>query len=229
MTFVEKKTSIAISDPGAASRPGRQRRSALLNARNSILLVMGAVAIGVLVQCGGGGSSSPSGGTTVTTVGVATTTTTTVPARIVLPAGMVCDPTPPPLRRVLPQMWRPRGNGWILDTKPQVMNVDNYCERTGQGSGSWCDTRIEGDSQREACDYLAVGQASDTGRWGPTWTYNGKPCDPPGAEPTTNCNNYPDNQFKAIARGSGLYEACASALAKVDPVQGERCGQVLVP
>jgi hypothetical protein len=199
-----------------------------LNARNSILLVMCAVAIGVLVHCGGGGSSTPSGGTTVTTVGV-TTTTTTVPAGIVLPAGMVCDPTPPPLKRVLPQMWRPRCDGWILDTKPQVMNVDSYCQRTGQGGGAWCDTRPEGDSQREACDYLAVGISSETGRWGPTWTYEGKPCDPPNQPGSSNCLNYPDNQFKAIAKGPGLYEACASALARVDPEQGERCGQVRVP
>ena len=177
-------------------------------------------------RCGSSSSTPPTSPTPVPTVAP---TAVPTPAGIVLPAGMVCDPTPPPLRRVLPQMWRPRGNGWILDTKPQVMNVDSYCQRTGQGGGAWCDTRIEGDPQRVACDYLAVGQASDTGRWGPSWTYDGKPCDPPGAEPTTNCNNHPDNQFQAIARGPGLYEACASALARVDPEQGERCGQVRVP
>jgi hypothetical protein len=175
------------------------------------------------------GSSSATPPTTPTPIPTVAPTPVPTPAGIVLPAGMVCDPTPPPLKRVLPQMWRTRGKGWILDTKPQVMNYDGYCQRTGQNGGAWCDTRVEGDPQREACDYLAVGISSETGRWGPTWTFNGKPCDPPNAEPTTDCNNYPDNQFKAIARGPGLYEACASPLAKVDPEQGERCGQVLVP
>jgi hypothetical protein len=194
-----------------------------VNARTSIFLLCSAVVIGALMHCGGG-STPTQPPTTVPTVPV--TTTTTAPAGIVLPAGMVCDPTPPPLRRVLPQMWRPRGGGWILDTKPQVMNYDGYCQRTGQTGGAWCDTRVEGDLQREACDYLAVGQAADTGRWGPTWNLDGKPCDPPNAAPTTDCNNYVDNQFKVIARGPGVYEACASPLAKVDPEQGERCGQV---
>lgn len=193
-----------------------------MNARTSLLFLCGAVAIGVLVHCGGG-SSPTQVQTTVPTA--PTTTTTTAPAGIVLPAGMVCDPTPPPLKRVLPQLWRQRGNGWIIDTKPQVMNVDGYCGRTGQSGGAWCDTRPEGDPQREACDFLAVGQASDTGRWGPTWNLDGKPCDPPNASPTTDCNNYPDNQFKVIGRGPGIYEACASPLAKVDP-DGDRCGQV---
>ena len=45
--------------------------------------------------------------------------------------------------------------------------------------------------------------------------------------------NNPDNQFKAIARGPGLYEACASPLAKVytgdTPYPGTRCGSVTVP
>jgi hypothetical protein len=194
-----------------------------LNARNSLLFLCGAVAVGVLVHCGGGGSPTQPP-TTVPTV--ATTTTTTAPAGIVLPAGMVCDPTPPPLKRMLPQLWRPRGNGWIIDSKPQVMNVDGYCQRTGQNGKDWCDTRVEGDPQREACDYLAVGQASDTGRWGPTWNLDGKPCDPPTSAGTTDCINASDNQFQVIGKGPGLYEACASPLAKVDPEQGERCGQV---
>jgi hypothetical protein len=198
-----------------------------LNPRTSLLFLCGVIGVGVLVHCGGGSSPTQSP-TTVPTVPV--TTTTTQPAGIVLPAGMVCDPTPPPLKRVLPQMWRPRGDGWILDTKPQVMNVDSYCQRTGQNGKDWCDTRLEEDPQRTACDYLAIGISAETGRWGPTWTYNGKPCAPPGTTGTSDmCLNDASNQFKAIAKAPGLYEACASPLAKVDPNDGERCGQVQVP
>ena len=36
-------------------------------------------------------------------------------------------------------------------------------------------------------------------------------------------------EFKAIAKAPGLYEACASPLARVDPTDGSRCGGVQVP
>jgi hypothetical protein len=194
----------------------------------SLLLLLGVVALGAVVHCGGG-SSGGQGPSTLPTQPA--TTTTTRPAGIVLPAGMVCDPTPPPLYRMLPQMWKERGGGgWILDSKPQVMNVDNYCDRVGFGAYRFCDTRREGDPQRVACDYLAVGQASDTGRWGPTWTLDGKACDPPNnASGTNRCLNAPTEQFQVIAKGPGLYEACASPLARVDATDGSRCGGVQVP
>ena len=53
-----------------------------------------------------------------------------------------------------------------LDSRPQVINMNGYCESVGFG-GFFCFTRREGDPQAEACDYMAMGQASDTGRWGP--------------------------------------------------------------
>ncbi len=196
----------------------------------SLLLLCGVVAVGAIAHCGG--SSTPQSPSSQSTLPAVTTTTTTRPAGIVLPAGMVCDPTPPPLYRMLPQPWRQRGDGWILDSSPQVMNVDNYCDRVGIGAGRFCFTRPENDPQRTACDYLAVGQASDTGRWGPTWTIDGRPCDPPNTTGGSNpCVNYMDNQFKAIAKGSGVYQACASPLAKFDPDQGSLCGatQVQIP
>ncbi|MGE5127413.1 MAG: hypothetical protein ACM3PV_14060 [Betaproteobacteria bacterium] len=193
----------------------------------SVLLLCGVVALGAIAHCGGG-SSGGQGPSTLPTQPA--TTTTTRPAGIVLPAGMVCDPTPPPLYRMEPKMWMQRGGGgWILDSKPRVMNVDNYCDRVGIGAGRFCDTRPEGNPQRQACDYLAVGQASDTGRWGPTWTLDGKACDPPGnAGGTNRCLNAPTEQFQVIAKGPGLYQACASPLARVDP-EGSRCGEVQVP
>lgn len=191
--------------------------------RNAILLLCAAVGIGVLVHCGGG-TTPTQPPTTVPTVPA--TTTTTVPAGIVLPAGMVCDPTPPPLYRMEPKKWRRHGAGWIFDSAPAVWNVDNYCQRVGL-SGKFCATRPEGDPQRVACDYLAVGISPETGRWGPTWSRNGQRCDPPNTPNSTHpCLNYDDNQFKLIVKATGVYEACASPLAKVDPEVGSRCGQV---
>jgi hypothetical protein len=173
-----------------------------------------------LARCGGDSATPP---TTPTPIPTVAPTPTPTPG-IVLPPGMVCDPTPPPLLGINAGKWRPRSeSGWILDSNPIVPNVDHYCARVGFGEWRFCNTRPEGDEQRIACDYLAVGIASDTGRWGPTWTIDGKPCDGQG-----NCLNHSENQFKAIGKGPGYYEACASPLAKVytgdDPYPGTRCG-----
>jgi len=110
-----------------------------------------------------------------------------------------------------------------LDSRPLVINMNGYCESVGFG-GYFCFTRREDDPESQACDYLAVGQASDTGRWGPTWTADGKPCttsDGPG------CQNHPGNQFLVIAKGEGLFSACAAPdiPLSTDPRRpGSRCG-----
>jgi hypothetical protein len=111
------------------------------------------------------------------------------------------------------------GNRVVLDSKPLVENVDDYCHRVGLGSGKFCDTRPEGHAERVACDYLATGIATDTGRWGPTWIGEGKAC---GAE-FSNCSNHATNQFMAIAKDRGEFKACAADNAPV-AADGERCG-----
>lgn len=77
--------------------------------------------------------------------------------------------------------------------------------------------------RRYAADYLVTGRASDTGRWGPTWTFNGRPCDGTNA-----CINHPDVQYKVIARGPGFYQACVSPLVPIyagdSPYPGSACG-----
>ncbi|HXY38524.1 MAG TPA: hypothetical protein VEQ10_02590 [Vicinamibacteria bacterium] len=191
-----------------------------MKARSAVLFLCGAVAIGVMAHCGTSPSQPQPPVTTPTT-----TTTTTQPAGIVLPPGMTCNPTPPPLYGISVKVWdRTNPNRWILDTNPQVINVDHYCARTNQGDNKFCLTRPEGDPERVSCDYLAVGQAVDTGRWGPTWTFENKPCDPPGAPTGSPCANEPNNQFRALAKGSGTFAACANPLARVDETQGSRCG-----
>ena len=143
-----------------------------MKSRTAVLVLCAAAVLGAIVQCGGS-SSSP----TTTPTPVPTVPPTPPPASrgIVLPAGMVCNPTPPPLYglEVGPHAGPP--DRVVLDSKPLVMNVDGYCERVGM-SGRFCETRLEGNDQRVACDYMAIGQALDTGRWGPTWYYNGQLC-----------------------------------------------------
>ncbi len=191
--------------------------------RLAVLLLCAAVAVGALVRCGGSSPSQPQPPVTTPTT---TTTTTTQPAGIVLPAGMICSPTPPPLYGIKVGIFDATNpNRLVLDTKPLVINVDHYCAYIGAGDNKFCTTRLEGDPQLLACDYLAVGQAADTGRWGPTWTYEGQPCAPVGQ--TGTCVNNTDNQFKVAAKGTGTYVACASPLAKVASDEGGgRCGSI---
>ena len=110
------------------------------------------------------------------------------------------------------------GGRTVLDSKPVVLNVDRYCEVVGFGDWKFCDTRPEGDPQRVACDYLATGKATDTGRFGPTWFGEGKPC---GAE-FSNCTNHASNQFMAIAKDYGEFMACAADDVPV-AANGARC------
>jgi hypothetical protein len=115
---------------------------------------------------------------------------------------------------------------WLLDSRPLVTNDGVYCGLVGfDNRAKYCETRPEGNAQREACDALVVGKAKDTGRVGPTWSDpDGKPC--VGAGDTTTqpaCVNNPDNQFLAVARGSGQYLACASEDWPLGD-GGSRCG-----
>jgi hypothetical protein len=135
---------------------------------------------------------------------------------------MTCNPTPPPLYGMNVSVFDDSSSRIILDSKPLVLNVDGYCARVGSGGETqkFCDTRPEGHAERTACDYLATGKSSATGRWGPTWTWDGKPCD---GENFTSCANHQDNQFMAIAKVKGRFEACASSEVTI-AADGQRCG-----
>jgi hypothetical protein len=133
---------------------------------------------------------------------------------------MVCDPTPPPILRMHLKVHADSGGRTVLDSKPLVVNVDRYCERVGFGDWKFCDTRPEGDPQRKACDYLVAGKAEDTSRWGPTWYYGPRLCiGSPEA-----CANHPTEQFMAIAKAKGTFEACAAEDGWPIAASGTRCG-----
>ena len=189
--------------------------------KRAVLVVLASTAVlAGLVGCGGGGSNSPTG--TPTPVPTVAPTPTPVPTPG-LPAGMTCSPTPPPLYGIAVKVQVGTSGRKTLDSRPQVINLNGYCESVGF-SGFFCFTRREDDPQAEACDYMAVGQASDTGRWGPTWKAVGKACT---AVDATGCRNHPDNQFLVIAKGEGLFSACAASYIpqSQDPVRpGSRCG-----
>jgi hypothetical protein len=186
--------------------------------RNRVIVGLAALSLAAVSfsSCGGSTPAQPAPPPTPKPTPVPTPT----PLKDQLPAGMVCDPTPPPLYSIRLKEHNPR----TLDSRPQVINVDNYCAKAGFDPGSkFCYTRTEGDPQSVACDYLAVGKASDTGRWGPTWTFNGQPCSPN----SDGCVNSPDNQFLVLHYGYGTYLACVAPEVPIstDPSRpGSRCG-----
>jgi hypothetical protein len=192
--------------------------------RTAPIAALLALALAALAACGGGGSGNPT--PVVTPTPVPTPAATPTP-QATLPAGMVCDPTPPPLYGITTKVHNDTGGRKTLDSRPQVINLNNFCERAGfASSAKFCFTRTEGDSQAEACDYLAMGRSAETGRWGPTWSWNNKPCTATGGE--DGCTNHPDNQFLVNTRGAGEYEACAAAdipLSQDPDRPGSRCGR----
>ena len=186
-------------------------------------LIVSAALIGALAGCGG--SSSPSQPATPTPGPTPTPVPTPTPG-IVLPPGMTCSPTPPPLYGMKVSIFDDSSPPIILDSKPLVTNVEGYSARVGTGGETqkFCETRPEGHPERTACDYLMTGKSPATGRWGPTWTWNGKPCD---GENFTSCANHQDNQFMAVAKTTGQYEACASSEVVIAP-EGQACGGVTI-
>jgi len=193
-------------------------------------LLVGAWAFFALAaaHCGSS-SSSPTASPTPAGVKVPTPvpspTVAPSPTPSSLPAGMVCDPTPPPILRMNVSVHSQEPGRIVLDSKPLVANIDHYCDKWF-GDWKFCETRPEGDPQRQACDYLVVGHAEDTGRWGPTWFFGPDLCsDFPG-----DCSNHQTEQFLVVAKSSGTYEACAAEGWPIAP-NGGRCGtmDVTVP
>jgi hypothetical protein len=204
-----------------------------MNSRKLTLVVLCAGAGLVLAQCGSSSSTPTSSPTPIVTIPQPMPTASPSPAPTAspspapggssgLPAGMVCNPTPPPLYRMHAKIHSKDNLGrLVLDSKPLVMNVDHYCDRVGFGDWKFCDTRPEGDPQRVACDYLVTGKAQDTGRWGPTWYYGDQLC----SSASGSCANHSTEQFMAIAKASGRYVACASENWPVT-TNGMRCAEI---
>jgi hypothetical protein len=201
-------------------RNARRHRSGRWAAGAALAALVALAGLAALSACGSSSSNqSPTP--------VPTPSPTPTPAPTPMPLGVVCDPTPPPLYGIrVGVIFDSGGERRTLDSRPIVINVDGYCGKAGFGAtDKFCFTRQEGDPQAAACDYLAVGKASDTGRYGPTWSWNDKPCT---AQPGENgCSNHPDNQFLVTTRGDGEYAACAAPeipLSQDPDKPGSRCG-----
>jgi len=193
-----------------------------MNLRQLVLLGVWAATGMALAQCGSSSSSPTGTPTPAVIVASPTPSSSPTPGNGGLPAGMVCgSPTPPPLLRMSLKVHAGEPGRFILDSKPLVVSENGYCDKVGFGDWKFCETRPEGDPEREACDYLVTGKAKDTGRWGPTWYFGDTLCaSHPGV-----CGNHGGNQFLAIAKDKGEYRACAAEgwpLAS----NGTRCGTI---
>ena len=151
-------------------------------------------------------SSSTPSGPTVSPTPVPTPTPTPTPANL-LPETY-CVPAPPPLHNIRVKVHADFGYRKILDSRALVGIDASYCASVGY-PGDICVVRNEDDPQAVTCNNLVMGKAKDTGRYGPTWTWNGQACRPAdvgGNEP--GCRNNEENQFVAYAYGPGDYLAC---------------------
>lgn len=104
-----------------------------------------------------------------------------------------------------------------LDSTPKVCDR-TYCAEIGFTDGrTCCPPRPEGHPDVDPCNEAIVGRARDTGRVGPTWTFDGQLCAPMGPG---NCTVHPDNQFLLWVYGPGRARACGN-------LNGV-CGEVVV-
>jgi len=117
------------------------------------------------------------------------------------------EPEPPSLTRVKVTVLNAQPTQRILDATPLVGPDGAYCRLIGYTDGRlYCPLRPDGHPERSACEALQVGRATDTGRIGPTWTVEGRPC--LGKTGPASCLNHPDNQFLVVTYGAGTYQAC---------------------
>jgi hypothetical protein len=133
-------------------------------------------------------------------------------------------PDPPPLARVNVKVHNDQGLKKVLDSAPIVCSggeFPGYCEKMmNDPSRRCCPARPEGHPQRVACDEALMGRARDTGKVGPTWTLDGKPCQNDESSTVPRCVNHPANQYLLFIYGKGRFQACA---------ENGVCGEIVIP
>ena len=159
-----------------------------------------------------------------------TATPTPVPEDELIPAtpgggsgsevsGACGAPEPPAVSRINVKLHARQADRAVLNATPLVGPDIAYCRQIGFTDGrSFCPVRTEGDPERQACEAARVGRADDTGRYGPTWSADGKRCN--GPDGGASCANHPDNQYLAFAYGAGAFRACAASGV---------CGEIQLP
>jgi hypothetical protein len=125
------------------------------------------------------------------------------------PAGSGCGrPYPPPISRFNCKVHLQAPQYYTADATPIVGPNIDYCASVGfTDARSLCPIRAEGYEDRIPCENWRVGRATDTNRYGPTWTRSdGVAC----TGPASNCENDPDNQYQVRVFTSGTVKARAT-------------------
>ena len=121
------------------------------------------------------------------------------------PAGSGCGaPYPPEINRMNCKLHLLGPDFYTLDSTALVDGLA-YCTSVGFVDRSTCPVRPEGSPERRPCEEWRVGRAEDTGRFGPTWTVNGKYC----TGKASGCENHPENQYALLVYTSGTYRVCS--------------------
>jgi hypothetical protein len=124
------------------------------------------------------------------------------------PAGSGCgQPYPPPISKMNCKKYLRSEDVWTLDSTA-VVGPASYCAEIGYTDGrALCPVRKEDSPERGPCEEWRVGYAKDTGRTGPTWTFNGNYC----TGRASGCENHPTNQFELLVYVPGTFKVCAQA------------------
>jgi hypothetical protein len=131
------------------------------------------------------------------------------------PSGSGCTkPYPPGISRFNAKihLWGP--DYVTLDSTAIVGPNKEYCDLIGYTISDLCPVRVTGDPERGPCEEWTVGKAKDTGRYGPTWTFNGEYCK---GLAVNGCENHPNDQYALLAAKGGRYVMCG---------QNGACGHV---
>lgn len=121
------------------------------------------------------------------------------------PAGSGCGaPYPPEINRMSCKLHLLGPDYYTLDSTALVDGLE-YCNSVGFTGRTNCPVRKEDSPERRPCEEWRVGRAEDTGRFGPTWTVNGKYC----TGKASGCENHPENQYALLVYTSGTYRVCS--------------------
>jgi hypothetical protein len=122
------------------------------------------------------------------------------------PAGSGCGRPYPRISRIFVKIHFQGNDTDVLDATPQVGPDQMYCASVGFTDGrSYCAVRHEGNPERKPCENWVMGNATDTGRPGPTWrNENQALC----TGPESGCENHPENQYALNVLKRGTYTAC---------------------
>jgi hypothetical protein len=171
----------------------------VMRSRMALTVVLGGL---VFCSCGGSTPATPTPTPTPTAVPTPTPTPTPDP-------DTLCIPDPPPIYGFVVKVHADFGFKKILDSRALVADV-TYCTAVGYPGYQICVVRDENDPQAVTCNNHVTGKAADTGRYGPTWSWNGQPCRGAGdGSEGPGCKNHPTNQFLVFAFGPGDFMACA--------------------